>query len=266
MDYLIETIGLTKSYPKKDRPSPFHIREGSYKKTIVLDGVDIKVKESEIFCLLGPNGSGKTTLLKILATLILPTKGTACINGFEIVSHPMGVKASIGLVSSEERSFYWRLTGRENLEFYATFYNLKSRAAKDRIGYLINLLKIESPDRRVGEYSAGMRQRLGIARSLLHNPPVLLMDEPTKSLDLEFSNELRLFIKDYLSKREKKAIILTTHNLHEVEQICDRIGLLRKGRLVASGTIEELKAKAGLPPSASLEDIYIESDSSLRSE
>ena len=260
MNYLVETIGITKSYPKKDRPcpgQPFHIRERSYKKTVVLDGVDIQVKESEIFCLLGPNGSGKTTLLKILSTLILPTKGTACINGFEIVSQPMGVKASIGLVSSEERSFYWRLTGRENLEFYATFYNLKSRTAKDRIGYLINLLKIESPDRRVGEYSAGMRQRLGIARSLLHNPPVLLMDEPTKSLDLEFSNELRLFIKDYLSKKEKKAIILTTHNIYEAGQICDRIGLLRKGRLVASGTIEELKAKASLPSTANLEDIYM---------
>src|SRR3989338_2498774 len=160
MSYLIETIGITKHFPK----------------TTALKGINLQVKEGEIFCLLGPNGSGKTTLLKILATLILPTGGTAYINGFEIISQPMAVKASIGLVTGEERSFYWRLTGRENLEFYATLYNLRPGIAKDRINYLINLLKIESPDRRVGEYSAGMKQRLGIARGLLHDPSVLLMD------------------------------------------------------------------------------------------
>ena len=241
MNYLIETINLTKYFPK----------------TTALKEINLHVKEGEIFCLLGPNGSGKTTLLKILATLILPTGGTAYINGFEIISQPMAVKASIGLVTGEERSFYWRLTGRENLEFYATLYNLRQRTAKDRINYLINLLKIESPDKRVGEYSAGMRQRLGIVRGLLHNPSVLLMDEPTKSLDPGITHELWTFIKDCLAKKEKKAIIITTHNLHEASQICDRLGILRNGELISSGTIEELKTKAGLPSTSSLEDVYI---------
>ena len=174
----------------------------------------------------------------------------------------MAVKASIGLVTGEERSFYWRLTGRENLEFYATLYNLRPGIAKDRINYLLNLLKIESPDRRVGEYSAGMRQRIGIARGLLHNPSVLLMDEPTKSLDPGITHELWTFIKDCLAKKEKKAIIITTHNLHEASQICDRLGILRNGELISSGTIEELKTKAGLPSTSSLEDVYIKLDSS----
>lgn len=246
MSYLIEIIGITKHFPK----------------TTALKEINLQVKEGEIFCLLGPNGSGKTTLLKILATLILPAGGTAYINGFEIISQPMAVRASIGLVTGEERSFYWRLTGRENLKFYATLYNLRQRTAKDRINYLINLLKIESPDRRVGEYSAGMRQRLGIARGLLHDPSVLLMDEPTKSLDPGITHELWTFIKDCLGKKEKKAIIITTHNLHEAGQIGDRLGILRNGELISSGTIEELKTKAGLPPTASLEDIYIKLDSS----
>lgn len=240
MNYLIETIGITKYFPK----------------TTALKEINLQVKEGEIFCLLGPNGSGKTTLLKILATLILPTKGTAYINGFEIISQPMAVKASIGLVTGEERSFYWRLTGRENLKFYAALYNLMPGIAKDRINYLLNLLKIESPDKRVGEYSAGMRQRLGIARGLLHNPSVLLMDEPTKSLDPGIMHELWTFIKDCLGKKEKKAVIITTHNLYEAGQVCDRLGILRNGELISSGTIEELKTKAGLPPAASLEDIY----------
>lgn len=215
-----------------------------FKNICVLNEVNFEVKQGEIFGIIGPNGAGKTTLLKILSTLILPTKGTAHINGYDIVKEQIKVKVSIGLVTGDERSFYWRLTGRKNLEFFATFYNIPKKLAKERIDYLTDLIKIENIDKRVGEYSSGMKQRLGIARSLLHNPPVLLMDEPTKSLDPGSSFELRLFLKEHLSKKEGKTIIIATHNLNEAKQICDNVCLLNQGKMF------------NLPRDGDLEGIY----------
>lgn len=215
-----------------------------FKNICVLNEVSFEVKQGEIFGIIGPNGAGKTTLLKILSTLILPTKGTAHINGYDIVKEQIKVKVSIGLVTGDERSFYWRLTGRKNLEFFATFYNIPKKLAKERIDYLTDLIKIENIDKRVAEYSSGMKQRLGIARSLLHNPPVLLMDEPTKSLDPGNAYDLRLFMKEDLSKKEGKTIIIATHNLNEAKQICDNVCLLNQGKMF------------NLPRDGDLEEIY----------
>lgn len=240
----IETIGLTKYF--------FSKRE----KISAIKNINFNVKESEIFGIIGPNEAGKTTLLKILSTLILPTKGTAFVNGYEIIKEPIKVKSSIGLITGDERSFYWRLSGKQNLEFFAAFYNIPEGLSKKTIENLLSLLQINNPDQRLGEYSAGMKQRLGIARSLLHNPPVLLMDEPTKSLDPGAASEIRTFIKQNLAEKQKKAIILATHNMYEAEQICDRIGLISKGEMFSYGTLEELRKKAGLPKKSNLEQIY----------
>jgi ABC-2 type transport system ATP-binding protein len=244
MSYLVEARGLTKYVA------------GPGKDVAALREITLDVNGGEIFGLIGPNGAGKTTLLKTFSTLILPSAGYAGICGRDVVAEPLAARKNIGLVSGDERSFYWRLSGRENLEFFASFYNLSSKAARSRIEKLTELVEISEPNRMVGKYSSGMRQRLALARGLLHNPPVLLMDEPTRSLDPGSAVKIRGFVKEYLCRREGRAIIWATHNLEEAEQICDRIGMLRQGRLIAAGTLDELREKAGVPQSAPLAEIY----------
>ena len=223
---------------------------------VAVDEVSFHIERDEIVGLIGPNGAGKTTLLKTLATLILPSKGCVRVAGHEVVAESGSVRRCIGLVTGEERSFYWRISGRKNLEFFAAFYSLPKRLARDRVEALIELLEISAPDTMVGKYSSGMKQRLGLARCLLHDPPVLLMDEPTKSLDPGSAEQIRGLVKEHLCLKEKKTIMWATHNLQEVEELCDRIGLIDQGRLVATGSMEELRIKAGLGRTASLDQIY----------
>lgn len=258
MAYLIETVDLTKYFVSqtnlRNALSQFFTKKG--KATLAIERINFKVKAGEVFGLIGPNGAGKTTILKILSTLVWPTKGTAYINGYDILTQSERVKSSVGLISGDERSFYWRLTSRQNLEFYAAFYNIPPRDAKPMVNSLMELLQIEAPDKRVGEYSTGMRHRLSIARSLLSNPPILLMDEPTKSLDPTSAHQLRLFIKETLCGKQNKGVVIATHNLAEATEICDRIGIINQGRLLALGNVEELRTRAGVPREASLEEVY----------
>ncbi len=257
MSYIVEANGLTKYFfPRITLGKTLRYMFGRKDSIAVLEDVTFAMKKGEIFGLIGPNGAGKTTLLKILATLILPSKGSVRVSGHEAVAESVAVRQCIGLVSGEERSFYWRISGRENLMFFAAFYNISTKLAQKRIEELIKLLEISAPDRMVGEYSSGMKQRLALARGLLHDPPVLLMDEPTKSLDPGNAEKIRNIVKDRLCLKEKKTIIWATHNLQEAETVCDRIGLINHGRLIAVGAMEELRMKAGLGKTASLEEIY----------
>lgn len=223
--YAVETVELTK-----------YFNRGEVK---ALKNVNLKIKQGEIIALLGPNGAGKTTLLKILSTLILPTSGTAYVKGYEITRCEDAVKKSIGLVTGEERSFYWRLTGRQNLEFFATLCNLKKNQINERLAYLFDLFEIENPDKRFYEYSAGIKQRFGLIRCLLHEPDVLLMDEPTKSLDLFSAKNLREFIKETLVKKLGKTVLFTTHRLEEIKDFCDFVALMSKGEIIACGKLSE---------------------------
>lgn len=223
--YAVETVELTKHF--------------SNTKVKALRKVSLKVKHGEIVALLGPNGAGKTTLLKILSTLILPTNGTAYINGHEIIKDEYNVKKCIGLVTGEERSFYWRLTGRQNLEFFAALCNLKKNQIKERLDYLFNAFEIENPDRRFYEYSTGIKQRFGIIRSLLHEPDVLLMDEPTKSLDPFSAKNLREFIKESVVRKMGKTVIFTTHRLEEIRDFCDFVALMHEGEIISCGKLSE---------------------------
>lgn len=223
---------------------------------IALQDVSFEVGQGEIFCLIGPNGAGKTTLLKILSSLVLPSSGEALVAGYDVVKDSIAVRNNIGLVSGEERSFYWRISGRQNLEFFASFYNVPKDQTQKRIQELIDLLDIHEPDRVVAKYSSGMKQRLALARALLHDPPVLLMDEPTKSLDPGSVKKFQKTIRDYLCQQQEKTILWATHNLHEAEKICDRVGVICDGRLAAIGTKRELRASAGLGEEATLDDVF----------
>lgn len=256
MPYAIETINLTKHFTPTTGLRSFLTHPLRKKGAVgAVEEVSIQVKRGEIFGLLGPNGAGKTTLLKLLSCLILPTKGTAYINGYHIIKDEQKVKSSIGLVTGEERSFYWRLTGKRNLEFFATLYNLSRDQAKMRIKELLNLLEIEEPDKRFQEYSTGVKQRMALARCLLNDPSILLMDEPTKSLDPLAAKNLRTFIKKELVKRQKKTLLFTTHHLDEVIDFCDQIAIMDRGRIKAWGNLSELQKQVSIPE-ATLEEIF----------
>ena len=210
-----------------------------------LDGVSFGVEAGEIFGILGPNGAGKTTLLKILSCLIIPNRGRALVNGHDTLHQEMRVKSSIGFVTSDERSFYWRLSGRENLHFFARLCNLPPGRVKARCQTLMEWLDLEPmADNPFMNYSSGMKQRMAVARALLHDPPVLFMDEPTRSLDPIAAKHLRSLILDSLCRRDGKTILLATHNLSEAEQICSRIAIIHRARLRRTGTLAEARSWA----------------------
>lgn len=255
MPYAIETVSLTKHFTQSTITSLFTL---SPKNKIVeaVKDVNIQIKGGELFALVGPNGAGKTTFLKILCTLILPTAGTAYINGRSIVKESKTVKKSIGLVTGEERSFYWRLTGRQNLGFFAALHDLSSQKAREKINELLSLLEIEEEaDRIFKTYSTGIKQRMGIARGLLNDPQLLLIDDLTRSLDPNAARNLRIFIREKLVNEQKKTVLFTTHQLQEAEDFSDRIAIMDKGEIKACGTLTELKEKLRLPE-ASLDEIF----------
>ncbi|MBU4312093.1 MAG: ABC transporter ATP-binding protein [Candidatus Omnitrophica bacterium] len=257
LEFAIETINLSKRfYPAKDLHQLIFDSWKRPRPILVVDKVNLRIKSGELFALVGPNGAGKTTLIKMLTGLILPTEGIARVNGLDIIRDEMQIKGSIGLLTSEERSFYWRLTGRENLNFFASLYNFSKTRARDRISELAGLLEIEGLDRRFQEYSGGMKQRIAIARSLLNDPQVVFMDEPTKNLDPLAAEGLRNFIKDELVKNQGKTVLFCTHNLTEAAALGGSISIMDKGKIRACGTLEELRKNAGLSLSANIEDIF----------
>lgn len=237
----IQAESLSKRFPKRAGYRdllPLRTRQWV---TAVRD-VSIGIREGEFFGLLGPNGAGKTTLIKLLCCLVLPDAGTARICGQDILRDEREVKRLVGLVSAEERSFYWRLTGRENLRFYASLYHLGRRRADSRIEELLQMVGLAGHgDIRFQSYSTGMRQKLAIARGLLSHPRVLFVDEPTRSLDPVSAQGVRAFFKERVAA-DGTTIILATHNLAEAEQLCDRVAIMDRGRIRATGSVPELRS------------------------
>jgi ABC-2 type transport system ATP-binding protein len=196
--------------------------------------VSFDVHEGEVFGLIGRNGAGKTTLTKIIATLVQPSSGAVHVRGFDSVRDEERVRASIGLAGAEERSFYWRLTVEQNLIFFARLYGLATRAARRRIGELLELLDLgDLRRRRFGELSTGNKQRMAVARALLSSPPVLLLDEPTRSLDPVAAARTRELIGQLARGTPPATVLLTSHNLAEVEELCERVAVISRGRIRA---------------------------------
>jgi len=215
------------------------------KRIEVLKEVSLSVPAGSITGLLGPNGAGKTTLLRILATTVLPDGGTARILGGDVTRHTTRVRARLGFVLSEERSFFWRLTARQNLKFFAVLAGMDGKTIPGRIVELSGLLRLdEELDKPFRDLSTGMRQRLGIARALLHDPEVLLVDEPTRGLDPGAARRARRFIKEKLSQEMKKSILMATHNMEEARELCDRIAFLKQGKIVTEDEVTEALKKA----------------------
>ena len=197
-----------------------------------LRGVDLQIKEGEIFGVLGPNGAGKTTLIKILCTLVIHDEGQVYVQGIDVKKEPNKVLKNLQAVLPESRGFDWRLTGRQNLEFYSLLYALPDKETRKRIDYLLALTGLESrADDGYQRYSTGMQRKLLLCRALLRNTPILLFDEPTAGLDPKSASEFRELLRDRLVRQEKKTIVLSTHNLQEAQSVCDRIAILDHGKI-----------------------------------
>jgi ABC-2 type transport system ATP-binding protein len=231
---------LLSMWPGAGRRDPFG---RSRKWFVAVDGVDLEIRRGELFGLLGPNGAGKTTLIKMLATILTPTRGTARIAGCDVAHRPRQVRGSIAVISSGGwLGFDLQLPIEWNLRYWATLYGIDGRIARRRVAEVLEIVGLESKARESSSVlSSGMRQRLAIAKGLLVEAPVFLMDEPTVALDPLSANQIRSFIAEEVKHSKHTTILLTTQNLHEADELCDRIGILERGRLIACGRPERLK-------------------------
>lgn len=244
MSNIIETVNLSKKFPLLKGYRDILLHPFKKKEISALHNINIQVKEGDIFGLLGPNGAGKTTLIKILCTLILPGSGSAYVKGYDVTRDEKSIRKLIGYVISEERSFYWRLSGRQNLKFFAKLNNIPNSEAEQRIERLLDFLDLaEDAGRMFKDYSTGMRQKLAIARGLLTDPAILFMDEPTNGLDPVSAHNLKLLVKEKLVGEKKKTVIFATHNLRDAEELCSRIAIIRNGEVRFAGTIDDVKLK-----------------------
>lgn len=233
---------LSKTYPTQFARLKRFLRRPVTPPVEALCDVSFDVAEGEIFGLIGRNGAGKTTLAKTIATLVQPTSGSVKVKAHDSVRDEEWVRSQVGLASAEERSFYWRLTSEQNLMFFARLYGLSERAARARTGEMLARFELEEvARRRFGELSTGNKQRMAVARALLNSPPVLLLDEPTRSLDPLAAAAMRALIGNLSQSAPPVTILLTSHNLAEVEELCRRVAVISRGRMRALDTPQNLR-------------------------
>ncbi len=236
----VEARGLTKLYKGPKRTT-----------TLAAEDVSFTARSGEVFGLLGPNGAGKTTTLRMLSTVLTPTRGTAIIAGHDVVREPDAVRASIGFLSGNT-GLYPRLTPREVLTYFGRMYGMPAARLSSRIDQLATLLDM-GPflDKRCDALSSGMKQKVNVARTVLHDPPVLILDEPTLGLDVLTSRTIVDLVKD--CRTQGKCVIFSTHIMGEVSRLCDQLAIVHRGRVQFSGTLAELRSRAG----ADLEEAFI---------
>ncbi|HVP20239.1 MAG TPA: ABC transporter ATP-binding protein [Anaerolineaceae bacterium] len=232
----IETSGLGRIY--KVRAA----QKGEQKQLVALQDINLKVSPGELFGLLGPNGAGKTTLIKILTTLLSPTSGWARVSGIDVSKNPEAVRQRINMVSGGESSGYGLLTLRENLWMFAQFYGIPSGEANQRIKALLDIMGLsDRANTRSAQLSTGLRQKMNIIRGFLTDPEVLFLDEPTLGLDVGAARDVRSFVRDWMNDDPRRTILLTTHYLVEAEELCDRVAIINKGRVLACDSPAALK-------------------------
>lgn len=211
-----------------------------------VDHLSFTVEPGTVFAILGPNGAGKTTTVRMLTSILQPTSGWARVAGFDVVRYPTEVRAHVGVLT-EQHGLYERMKGLEYLDFFARVYRLSPTARRQRPLQLMEYFGLgDALDKRLGEYSKGMKQKLALVRAMLHDPPVLLLDEPTSAMDPQSAKLVRDSIKDL--RRDERTITITTHNLVEAQSLADRIAVMRQGRIIANDTFQALSQRfAGLP-------------------
>jgi ABC-2 type transport system ATP-binding protein len=246
MKPIITTQGLTKIYGAE--PNAVH----------AITDLNLQIMPGEIFGLFGPNGAGKSTLVRLLTTLLAPTRGTAFVGGYNIVRDELRVRASCGLATSNERSFYGRLSAAQNLSFFASMQNMNRQEIPRRVAFVLDLFGLTAKAGSSAQsLSSGQRQRLNMARALVHDPPILFLDEPTKSMDVQTSDFVKGLIKEELNRRQGKTVVYISHELYEMENFCDRVAILADGRERVVGTPAELGARL---PRRALYRIVVQGD------
>ena len=239
---MIEAINLTKV---------FHDRKRGDVRAV--DGMNFRCQPGQIYGLLGANGAGKTTTLRLLATILQPSDGTAQVAGFDIRKHPEKVRANVGFLSTAT-ALYGRLTARETVEYFGRLNGLDRDKLRQRVGELFALLGIhEFAERRCDRLSTGMKQKVSIARTLVHDPPVMIFDEPTLGLDVMAARTIVGFIRD--CRARGKTVLFSSHVISEVQKLCDLIGIIHNGRLLLEGTLAGLRQRTG---QADLEEIFVQ--------
>jgi len=238
---IISITDLAKTYVVKERTG---LLKSLTREIHALKGINLSIQPGELFGLLGPNGAGKTTLIKCLTTLLIPSRGKIVVNGFEVGRQDTQVRASLGCLLGGERSIYWKLTGRENLAYFAGLYHLTPAQANAQIDKLTQLLNLTSLiDRPAETYSSGQKMSLVFARALINDAHILILDEPTTALDVPSAQTLRRTIKNL--NNEGYTIILTSHLMAEIEELCRRVAIVDHGSIIAEGTIDALKQELG---------------------
>lgn len=231
---------LVKEYTLKERRGLFQPK--TVKTVHAVKDISLVIPQGKIIGVLGINGAGKTTTIRMLASVIRPTSGTLFMNGVDAVKNHLWVKERINIISGGERNLYWRLTARENLEYFASLYGIRKRERDARVEELLYLVGLwDVRDVPVERYSKGMKQRLQIARGLINDPEYIFLDEPTLGLDIVIAKEIRQVVAE-LAKKQGKGVLLTTHYIREAEELCDYIYVLDHGSIVAQGTKEQLAA------------------------
>ena len=244
-DPVVRIQGLTKRFRVQRGWKDLLLRPGERDLRTALDAVDMEVGAGEFFGLLGQNGAGKSTLFKILATLILPDEGSVRVGGVDVTRDPAAIRQMLVPVIPSERSLYWRVSARENLRLYAALHGLAGAEVRQRVDEALQVVGLEDVgSKQVGLFSSGMKQRLLIGRALLGRPRVLLLDEPTRSLDPVSAREFRRFLKERVGRDRGTTVLLATHDHEEVTELCDRVGVLDQGRLLAVGPTEVLLAES----------------------
>jgi ABC-2 type transport system ATP-binding protein len=250
----VEVTALTKVFEKGRRTVWQRIRREPdlRERFVAVKSIDLTVERGEIFGVLGPNGAGKTTTLRMLATLLEPTSGDVRVLGIDVRRRPRDVRRQLGAMLSGERSLYWKLTARENLEYFAALYHVPPREQRARIDASLAAVQlVDRADDYVERYSTGMRQRLALARALLPDPPLVILDEPTVGLDPQAARDLRDRVREL--KRQGRTVLLTTHYMEEADQLCDRIAIIDHGEIVALDTPAALKRRIRAEEVVSLE-------------
>jgi ABC-2 type transport system ATP-binding protein len=249
----IETTDLTKRFRLPRSLRAIATGRPPEPERVAVDGVSLAIPHGEVFGLLGQNGAGKTTLVRMLTTLLLPSSGTACVDGIDVTADPRAVRSRIGLINGDERSFYWRLTGRQNLEFFGALRHMDAAATAAVVDRLSRRLGVaDHLDRPFGRLSTGQRQALAIMRGLIDEPAILFMDEPTRSLDPISAERLRRFVADIVVGELRRTVVLATHSMPEAEALCHRVAFIQDGRIVAAGSVAELRQAIGYGTRCSL--------------
>ena len=240
--------GAEHSIEVSDLVKTFHARAGWRRPFArglpkrALDSVSLYIPPGEVFGLLGPNGAGKTTLIKILSTLILPTSGTAFVAGHDVVRDSDAVRRRVGVVYGDERTFYWRISVRENLRFYAALYHIDRTTADARIRRLLEQVGLErDADVPMHHFSTGMKQRAAIARGLLSNPEILVLDEPTRGLDPLAARDFRTIVRATVADGTR-TVLVATHVMDEAAELCNRVAIIHRGQIQLEGSIQDLRA------------------------